>query len=130
MIKKRFLFFLTNGAALGIIGWITHYNIYKYVNISNIYFYSLLAFFINIFLLIINFIIQSKFIFKAKGKFFTFVLSNIISTFLITIFCSIYFKIFLLLGDQDLAEQLSFPISSITVAFFSYYILKKIVFSN
>ena len=89
MIKQYFKFFI-NGGILGVIAWGLQLTIYQSLGGSSSLKYAIAAALTYLPLIVANFIIQRKLIFKQNGTFGKFIMANLLIMLLIKLKMKIY----------------------------------------
>lgn len=131
MLSKghEFALFFVNGSVLGCLFWALQYSLFVALEgIDHAYLIACLS--VYPLILVLNFLMQRKFVFARRGRFAVFCAINLLLLLLIS-FLALFLKS---LGESlvgtALANLLAFPVAGLVMALPSYFLKRRLVFTE
>ena len=128
MLNRQYLKFLINGGVLGLISLQLQTFIYHALGGDSSFNYSVASTLTYLPLIIINFLIQKKWIFQRKGFFWKFVSVNIFIMVMVSLFsplCRIFITFFI---GIEWGDRCGFAVASIVFSVPSFFLKRFFVF--
>ena len=130
MISKQYLKFLINGGLLGLLACLIQFIIFKCIEKDSSFAYAISSLITYLPLLIINFILQKKWVFARDGIFWRFVLANILIMLMVSLLSPLCRYIIYLNSESSIADALGFAMAAILCSVPSFLIKRRYVFIN
>ena len=131
MLSTKYFSFLINGFLLGIVSWLLQIYLFSIFPEGNFSYISSVA--ISTFLVIIlNFFIQSKIIFKRKGSMLPFILFSFFMLVSISILSNIFKWIFDNFFEMysEYLIYFAYPLAAMILSFISFLLMNCFIFKR
>ena len=128
MIRQYVIFFF-NGGILGIFAILIQLLIYSFIGAGNLN-YAIASASTYFPLIVINFLIQKKFIFKRSGLFFRFILASMIIMILVSVLSPIFRMAIDWILDNSWGDRVGFALASLVGSLPSFWLQRNWVFAK
>ena len=130
MISRQYFWFCINGGILGIVSLVLQALIFRTIGMNTSLAYGLATALTYVPLVIANFVIQRRWIFKKNGLFWRFVLANLSFMFLVALFAPICRLIIANLVGAEWGDRGGFALAAVAMSVPSYFAKRLLVFTN
>ena len=127
---RQYLKFLFNGGVLGIVAWALQAIIYKAIQGDSGLAYGVATALTYIPLVVVNFIVQRKLIFKQDGLFARFVAANVLIMLLVSLLSVVCRLAIAAVATANLADQGGFILAALLGSIPSFLLTKYWVFGQ
>jgi putative flippase GtrA len=129
IIRQYFMFFL-NGGILGVISLGLQTILYKVIGINTGSAYALSVALTYVPLIVVNFIIQRRWIFQQDGLFWRFVLANLSIMLLVSLLAPICRLLISFAAGVEWGDRVGFALAAIAMSIPSYFFKRLFVFNS
>lgn len=130
MISRQYFWFFVNGGILGLISMGMQSVIYQAVGVRSGLAYAFASMLTYVPLIIINFIIQRRWIFRRNGLFWRFVLANLSIMVLVSLFSPL-FRLLITWGvGIEWGDRVGFALAAIVMSIPSFLLKRVFVFNS
>ncbi|MDB4215665.1 hypothetical protein N9739_05880 [Burkholderiaceae bacterium] len=130
MISRQYFWFCINGGILGIVSLVLQALIFRTIGMNTSLAYGLATALTYVPLVIANFVIQRRWIFKKNGLFWRFVLANLSVMVLVALFAPICRLIIANLVGAEWGDRGGFALAAVAMSVPSYFAKRLLVFTN
>jgi putative flippase GtrA len=130
MISRPYFWFFVNGCFLGFISMGVQSIIYQFIGIRSGFVYAFASMLTYIPLIVINFIIQRRWIFQRDGLFWRFVLANISIMILVSLFSPFARMVVTWAVGVEWGDRAGFAIAALVMSIPSYFLKRFFVFGG
>ena len=130
MISRQYLWFCINGAILGIVSLGLHALIYRAMGVNSGLAYGVATALAYVPLVLINFVIQRRWIFKKNGLFWRFVLANLSIMVLVSLFAPLCRLLIASLAGAEWGDKGGFAFAALAMSVPSYFVKRLLVFTQ
>jgi len=128
LFGRQYLLFFINGSLLGIIAMSLHFLIYNWITEKGNLWYAIASVATYAPLIIVNFLIQSMYIFQKKGLFWKFLIANLSIMFAVSCLApGCRFAVSFFLGPKW-GDLIGFGVASLLMSVPSYFAKRLFVF--
>ena len=129
MIFRQYIKFLVNGGILGIVSWVLQIAIYRAIGGNTSMEYAMATALTYMPLVIINFLIQRKWIFKQEGLFWRFVAANLTIMVLVSVFSPFFRALIISVASVEWGDRGGFALAAIVMSIPSFFFKRFFVFN-
>lgn len=129
MIRQYFKFFI-NGGILGIVSWGLQIIIYRAIGSDSGLAYALATALTYVPLIVINFLIQRKWIFQREGLFWRFVAANLSIMILVSLFSPLCRLLIAWAVGVEWGDRGGFALAAISMSIPSFFLKRFFVFNS
>jgi putative flippase GtrA len=130
MISRQYLWFCINGGILGIVSLGLQVLIYRGMDVNTGFAYGVATALTYAPLVLINFVIQRRWIFKKNGQFWRFVLANLSIMVLVSLFAPLCRLLIASLAGAEWGDKGGFALAALAMSVPSYFAKRLLVFKN
>ena len=129
MILRQYIKFFINGGILGVVSWALQLIIYRTIGLDSSFAYAIATALTYVPLVVINFMIQRKWIFKRVGLFWKFVMANLTIMFLVSLFSPAFRFLVGYVAGIEWGDRLGFVLAAIVMSVPSFFLKRSYVFN-
>lgn len=130
MISRQYLWFCINGGILGIVSLGLQALIYRAMGVNTGLAYGVATALTYAPLVLINFVIQRRWIFKKNGLFWRFVLANLSIMVLVSLFAPLCRLLIASLAGAEWGDKGGFALAALAMSVPSYFAKRLLVFTD
>ena len=130
MIYRQYIKFFINGGILGLVSWALQIMIYRAIGIDSGVAYAIATALTYAPLVIINFIIQRRWIFKSEGLFWKFVAANLTIMLLVSLFSPVFRSLVASAAGAEWGDRGGFALAAIVMSVPSFFLKRLYVFNS
>jgi len=130
MISRQYLWFCINGGILGIVSLGLQALIYRAMGVNTGLAYGIATALTYAPLVLINFVIQRRWIFKKNGLFLSFVLANLSVMVLVSLFAPLCRLLIASLAGAEWGDKGGFALAAVVMSVPSYFAKRLLVFTD
>lgn len=130
MITRQYFWFCINGGILGVVSLVLQALIYRAIGLNTGLAYGLATAMTYVPLVVVNFVIQKRWIFKKNGLFWRFVLANLSIMVLVSLSAPIFRRMITSLAGVEWGDKLGFAMAAAAMSVPSYFAKRLIVFTD
>ena len=130
MISRQYVWFCINGGVLGIVSLGLHALIYRAMGVNTGAAYGVATALTYAPLVLINFVIQRRWIFKKNGLFLRFVLANLSIMVLVSLFAPLCRLLIASLAGAEWGDKAGFALAAVAMSVPSYFAKRLLVFTD
>lgn len=130
MISRQFFWFCVNGGALGVLSLVIQALIYRSIGVHSGLAYGVASALTYLPLLVINYLIQRRWIFRRNGLFWRFVVANLSIMLLVSLSAPICRLVIARFAGDEWGDKAGFAMASVLMAIPSYFAKRLLVFTN
>ena len=129
MILRQYIKFFINGGILGLVSWALQLIIYRAIGADSSLAYAIATAITYVPLIVINFIIQRRWIFRREGLFWRFVLANLTIMLLVSLFSPLCRHLVAAVAGAEWGDRGGFALAAIAMSIPSFFLKRLFVFN-
>jgi putative flippase GtrA len=130
MISRQYFWFFVNGGVLGLISMGMQSVIYQIIGVRSGLAYALASMLTYVPLIVINFIIQRRWIFQRDGLFWRFVLANLSIMVLVSLLSPLSRLLIASAVGTEWGDRTGFALAAIAMSIPSFFLKRFFVFNS
>jgi putative flippase GtrA len=130
MITRQYFWFCINGGILGIVSLVLQALIYRAIGLNTGLAYGVATALTYVPLVVVNFVIQRRWIFKKNGLFWRFVLANLSIMVLVSLSAPICRLMIASVAGVEWGDKLGFALAAVAMSIPSYFAKRLLVFTD
>jgi putative flippase GtrA len=130
MIIRQYLKFFVNGGILGVISLGLQTIIYHAMGINSGLAYAVATALTYVPLIMVNFIIQRRWIFQREGLFWRFVAANLLIMFLVSLLSPLFRLLITWSAGAEWGDRGGFALAAIAMSIPSFFLKRLFVFNS
>lgn len=130
MIIRQYVKFFVNGGILGVVSWGLQLIIYRAIGGDSGLAYAMATALTYMPLIVVNFVVQRKWIFQREGLFWRFVVANLTIMFLVSLFSPLCRQWIAGIAGTDWGDHGGFALAAIAMSVPSFFLKRLFVFNS